>query len=52
MVYTKVALVLCGIWAFVSMKHQLRLVAGWLAEYWHYSYVGFGFFLSMKHQLR
>ena len=42
MVCTAQALVLCGIWAFVSTKHQLRRVAGWIAQYRHYCYVGFG----------
>ena len=29
MVCTAQAPVLCGIWVFLSMKHQLRRVAGW-----------------------
>ena len=42
MVYTTQALVLCEIWAFISTKHRLRLMAGWVAQYGHCCYVGFG----------
>ena len=41
MVRTVEALVLCGIWAFLSMKHQLRRVAGWSAHHSYWCYVGF-----------
>ena len=43
MVCTVQALVLCGIWLLLSMKHQLRRVAVWSAQYSHQCNVGFGF---------
>ena len=31
---------LCGIWAFLSMKQKLRRVAGWSAQHKQSYYVG------------
>ena len=35
------ARLLCGIWALLSMKRQMRSVAAWYAQYRHYCCVGF-----------
>ena len=42
MVCTAEALPLCGMWALLSMNHQLCRVARWSAQYRHYCYLGFG----------
>ena len=46
MAFTVKALVLCGIWGFLSIEDQLRWVGGRAAQYRHWCLVDLGFLIN------